>query len=200
MKQKDFFDNKSEFRSGRLQWGGANKSGRDSRIGHRKIQRPFDRKRPLHITMKSVAAKGQLSMLTPKGRLAIANLLETQARKNGVKIHKFANVGNHLHMLATFRSRETFKRFLRTFSGLVARLVTGARKGKPFGKFWAALAHTRVIVGQKAYALAERYIFANEIEVKYGYDAREFFRTKLTSSFRVRKDDLPDELKHLFEG
>jgi REP element-mobilizing transposase RayT len=194
-KQKDFFSAKSDFRPNRLEWGGCNKKGVDNRGGKRKLARPFDRRKPIHITMKATKAQGRLSMLSPKRRLAISDLLERKAKASGTKIHKFANVGNHLHLLATFRSREQFQKFMRSFSGEVARLTTGARKGKPFGKFWDALAHTRVIVGLRAYALAERYIFANEIEVKYRYEAREFFRTKLTESFRVRDEDIPDEYR-----
>jgi REP element-mobilizing transposase RayT len=193
--QKDFFTSKSEHGPNRIEWGGADKKGNDRRIGQRKVQRPFDRKNPISITMKASRAKDKLSMLGMKNRTTVEALLEICVKQSGGKVHRFANVGNHIHLLMSFRSRRAFQSFLRSFSGRVARAITGARKGKPFGKFWDALAHSRVIVGAKAYGAIDRYIFANQLEVDYGYEGREFFRKNRTETWITHPDEIPDEYK-----
>jgi hypothetical protein len=43
------------------------------------------------------------------------------------------------------KSRPGFQAFLRAFAGLTARAVTGAKKGKPAGKFWDGLTFSRVV-------------------------------------------------------
>ncbi len=85
--------------------------------------------------------------------------------------------------------------FLRSFSGEVARAVTGARKGKPFGKFWDALAHSRVITGRKSFEIIDRYIFANQLEENHGYKGREFFRKNMKQSLKIDDEDIPSEFR-----
>ncbi|MES2856153.1 MAG: transposase, partial [Bdellovibrionota bacterium] len=161
----------------------------------RKLKRPFDKKRPISLTMKATKAKGRLSMGSHKNRAVVDRLLEKSVKRTKAKVHRFANVGNHLHLLVSFPSRDALKRFLRTFSGEVARAITGARRGKPFGKFWDALAHSRVIIGRKAYLAIDRYIFANQLEAGHGYKNREFFRKNMKSSFKVDVEDIPEEYR-----
>jgi REP element-mobilizing transposase RayT len=68
------------------------------------------------------------------------------ARRADVRIHDFANVGSHLHLLVRIRRRQALQAFLRSFAGIVARKVTGAKRGRPLhdGPFWSALACRRV--------------------------------------------------------
>ncbi|MES2854326.1 MAG: hypothetical protein V4692_00605, partial [Bdellovibrionota bacterium] len=90
-KQADLFKSKSEFGPNRVEWGGADAKGRDRRIGQRKLQRPFDKKKPISITMKSSQAKARYSMNTPKNKLKIESLIQAKAKKSKAKIHRFAN-------------------------------------------------------------------------------------------------------------
>jgi REP element-mobilizing transposase RayT len=173
--QLDFFSRSSVYGYGRAEYGGATDEGRDRRRGRRKVQRPFDRLKPVQLTMRATCAKGKLSMLQYKRRLEIHQLIEKEIKRAGAKLHNFANVGNHLHMLATFPSRAAFQKFLRTITAMIARLVTGARRGKPFGKFWDALAHSRVVTGLRAFRTAFNYIRANQVEAAEGKIAREEF-------------------------
>ncbi len=169
--QLDFFNSKSEFRAGRAEHGGA-LNGKDRRVGKRKVERPFDRKKPLFIPLKASCAKGKLSMRNYNREIEIKSLIDREAESAGAKLHSYSNNGNHLHLLASFPSRAAFQKFLRTITAMIARLVTGARKGKPFGKFWDALAHSRVVTGKRAYLEVMNYVEKNIFEASFGYLAR----------------------------
>jgi hypothetical protein len=173
--QRDFFARNSEYGYARTEYGGATETGVDRRIGKRKTQRPFDRKKPQLITMRATCACGKLSMLSFKRQSVIKNIIEREAKRAHAKLHSFANVGNHLHILAQFPSRVAYQNFLRTIAALISRFVTGARKGKPFGKFWDALVHSRVVTGLRAFKQAAKYIAANQVEASDGRVARELF-------------------------
>ena len=70
------------------------------------------------------------------------------------------------------RSRDAFRRFLRSFAGLVARVVTGARKGLPSGPFWAELAWSRVISWGRDFVRVRHYVVRNQIEARAGAGVR----------------------------
>ena len=53
--------------------------------------------------------------------------------------------------------------------------MTGARKGRPFGKFWDALAFTRVLKSRRDFLHVDRYIEGNQIEADFGRMERELF-------------------------
>jgi len=163
-KQRDFFENDRVLKPGRLAHGG------ELAVKRRKIIRPLDPRRPVHITMRSTRAKGRYNFRNHQ--LTVKQIIETAARRSRVKLHKFANVGNHLHILVSFKSRETCQRFMREIAGLIARAVTGARKGKPFGQFWDLLAHTRVVTGLRDLKNVLDYVFLNQIEGAFGARAR----------------------------
>ena len=114
--------------------------------------------------MRSSRARGPWSLLRPANRAAVGDLLRRLAARNGVHVYQFANVGNHLHLLARCRERRALQAFLRAFAGLVARAVTGAEKGRPAGKFWDALAFSRVLTWGRDYQGVRAYILNNEFE------------------------------------
>lgn len=120
--------------------------------------------------MRSSKAKGRYGLRGK--RLEIKKIVETAAARGKLTIHEFANVGNHLHLLISFKSRASFQRFLKEVTGLVARVVTGARKGKPFGRFWDELAFSRVITRLKDLRNVLDYVFMNRIEGTFGSSAR----------------------------
>jgi hypothetical protein len=169
--QLDFFNSKSEFRAGRAEYGGSI-NGNDRRVGKRKVQRPFDRKNPIFLTLKASCAKAELSMRNYNREIKIKSLIDRELKDSGGKLHGYSNNGNHLHLFASFPSRIAFQKFLRTITAMIPRMVTGARKGKPFGKFWDALAHSRVVVGKRAYLEVRNYVEMNIFEASYGYLAR----------------------------
>ncbi len=166
-KQTDFFDQQRDFAPRRHTHGGSATQGR------RKLQRPLDSRKPVHLVLKSSHAKGQRSFLGSRNKLKIASILKDRAKQFAITLHSQQNVGNHIHVVASFKRREDFQNFLCTIAALIARHVTGARKGKPFGvKFWDSLAFTRVVMGRRDQYGLLRYVDKNRIEAEVSPLAR----------------------------
>jgi REP element-mobilizing transposase RayT len=157
-KQPSFFQHDAFKAYSRTEHGG------DLRKGRRKLWRPFDPRRPLHLTLRSERARGAWSMLDHKHERRIKHLVFRFAEKNGVKVYKYANSGNHLHLLVHAKRHEGFGAFLKTVTGLIARAVTGARKGKPAGRFWDSLAWSRIVNWGRDLRQAADYVLMNEME------------------------------------
>jgi len=167
-KQLDFFSKEREHAPNRRSHGGG-----DAR-GLRKVARPLDTRQPIHIVLKSSHARGRLSFLGTKNRLLVEKTVRQWARRFHVKIHGLENVGTHIHVIASFPKRECFGHFLRTVTALIAREITGARKGRPFGKrFWDDLAFTRVITGWRDLRGMKNYLFKNALERDLGALSRK---------------------------
>lgn len=148
--------------------GGANASGK------RKGRRPLSSKQWIHLVLKSEHAKERMSFLTARNQVFVETTVRKKADKFGVRVADFANVGNHLHLKIKVTSREGFKKFLKAVTTLIARHVTGARKGKPFGKrFWQGLAYTRVLSSALEELRLRGYVEANRIEAVHSKAARE---------------------------
>jgi hypothetical protein len=93
-------------------------------------------------------------------------------RRFDVRVYDFANVGSHLHLLVRARRREAFQGFLRSFAGIVARRVTGARRTRPVGRFFTGLAWSRVVSWGRDYFGVRHYVFRNQIEGELGSGVR----------------------------
>ena len=159
-------------RYGRTQYGGVGTKN------HRKLERPLSTKKWIHLVLKSDKAVGQLSFLKPAHQIFVRQLLHAKALKFGVKIADYANVGNHLHLKIRITSRESFKKFLKSVTAQIARKITGARKGKPFGRFWQGLAFTRILTSRLEEINLKGYIEANRREASQSKTAREQFLKK----------------------
>ena len=103
-------------------------------------------------------------MLAKHNRGRISSLVAKTAERYGVKIYRFENVGNHLHLLVSVKSRRQFQTFLRVLSGQVVFLVTGAKKGNSVGRFWDKLAWSRIVNWGRDFAYVCRYFFKNAWE------------------------------------
>ncbi|MCC7403299.1 MAG: hypothetical protein IT288_02785, partial [Bdellovibrionales bacterium] len=169
----DYFDTRqTRKRYGRTQHGGVETKG------HRKLERPLSTTRPIHLVLKSHKATGCLSFLTHKNKPVVEGIIREKARKFGVRICQFANVGNHLHLKIRIASRPLFQAFLVSVTTLIARTLTGARRGKKFGKFWQGQAFTRVLVSRREELNLFGYIKANQIEGQESKAAREIYLEK----------------------
>jgi REP element-mobilizing transposase RayT len=113
----------------RREWARTEHGG-DLRRGRRKLERPVSARRPLHLTLHSDRARGEWSML--RHRREVQEALRACARRTGVRVYDFANGGSHLHLLVRAGRRDAFQAFLRSFAGIVARIVTGAQRGLAF--------------------------------------------------------------------
>ena len=133
--------------------------------GHPRDRRPISIKRPMHLVMRSTLARGELSFLKRSRRNAIRALVERQARAKGVKLYRYANSGNHLHIIVLPRSREALHAFTRAISGLIARIVLGAEKGRARNlRFWDARPFTRLLEWGRDYKRACAYVLQNKLE------------------------------------
>lgn len=142
----------------------------------RKVKRPLQPGRVHHVVFKSSKAKGKLSFYAH--RLTVQRLLQQKARKFFVEIKDFVNMGNHLHLKVKFRDALRFQQFLKSFSALLAREITGARKGKPFGKFWDGLVFTRVLMSRFEELSLRGYFTGNHLQREIGYREREEYLKK----------------------
>jgi REP element-mobilizing transposase RayT len=146
--------------------------GGASACGRRKLERPVSARRPIHVTLHSANARGDWSLRRHQD--AVHETLRRCARQSGVRVYDFANVGSHLHLLLRARRRGAFQRFLRSFAGIVARKITGAKRGRPLrgGPFWSALAWSRIVAWGRDYWGVRHYIFRNRIEATDGAGIR----------------------------
>lgn len=138
--------------------------GGSLRAGKRKLMRPIVTKSPMHVVLRSTRAKGHWSMLYAQNKMKIESILRKLERKYHIKIFARSNMGNHIHLLIQGRSRDHIQNFLRVFSALVARAITGAKKGKPVGKFWDSLVFTRIVRWGKDFQNTLKYTIANTWE------------------------------------
>lgn len=127
--------------------------------------RPLDPKRPIHLILRSTRARGPWSMLVRRNEVQVKGILDKTSEKYGVRVYRFANVGNHLHILVLVRTRTAFKRFLRELTGRIAATITGSRKSHPMGgKFWDFLPYTRIVSWGRDLKNIEAYFIKNLFE------------------------------------
>ncbi len=150
--------------------------------GKRKSRRPFDPKQALHVVLSSSRARGSQSMLHPRHCNHIHGLLGKLKASWNISVYRYANVGNHLHLLIRARSHEDWKGFIREFSGGIAMLVTGAKKGSSLKRvavvrkanessreppesakrgFWDGLVFTRIVSFGRDFKCVANYVATN---------------------------------------
>jgi hypothetical protein len=114
-------------------------------------------------------------MRTQQSFTGFSRILKAKSKKFGVTIGDFANVGNHLHIKIKISNRRMFQSFLKSTMTLIARQITGAKKGNPVGRFWQGLAHTRVLMTSYEVLQLKGYLAANRAQATAGYLARETY-------------------------
>ena len=118
----------------------------------------------MHLLLKASRAKGPWSLL--RQERAVEEVVYRIAKRYRVRIFRFANVGNHLHLGVQTASRREFQAFLRVLPQALAFLLTGTRKGRPIGRFWDFLAFTRVVQWGKDWFWMKNYIEKNRLEAE----------------------------------
>lgn len=130
-----------------------------------KKRRPLSTKVPVHLVLRSSIAKGAYSLRGPKTQYIIKNILSKQARKFGISIMEYSNNGNHLHLLVKLSNLATYKSFIRSITGLIARAATGAEKNSSKNlKFWDKRPYTRLVQSFRGYKIAKDYVIQNHLE------------------------------------
>lgn len=73
--------------------------------------------------MRTEWAKGRYSFLKPNVARSLEYLIAQCARRSGVRIYRYQNVGNHIHLVIRLRRRRSWLAFSRSFTSLLkARL------------------------------------------------------------------------------
>ena len=133
--------------------------------GKRKGVRPVDPKSTHHIVMRSSRARGEWSMLHPKHRKNVDECAQAIAKRHGIKLYRYVNVGNHLHLLVKTPSKKAFHAFLRDLAGTIAIVVTGARKCIPLeGRFWDQRVYSKIVSWGREFKNLEQYFIKNMFE------------------------------------
>lgn len=128
--------------------------------GHAKCKRPIDTKLPLHLVLSS---DHQLSLRSPTTFGDVNLIIKNAVAKYGFKVYRFANVGNHLHILLRVPNRHLWARFIREITGRIAQLIR-SRSGLK-NPVWAQKPFTRVVQSwRKDFENVASYIFLNELE------------------------------------
>ncbi|MCM2324424.1 MAG: transposase [Oligoflexia bacterium] len=146
----------------------------------------MDPRLPLHVILRSQKAKGAWSLLAAKNEKRVKHLTYALADRFHVKIYRYVNAGNHLHLVIKAKDKDGFKAYLRALTGTLARTVTGAKKGVKKGKFWDALAYSRVVTWGPELENVSFYVIMNELE-GLGVWSRKF-AAKVAAARTARQD------------
>jgi REP element-mobilizing transposase RayT len=138
--------------------------GGRARVGKRKTSRPLEPTLPLYVLLRSSRAKGKWSLKRAPTRSAIEETLRELSQRHGIKLFAFATGADQIHLLLRAKARASFQSFLRAFAGLVARHVTGARKGKPAGRFWDTLTFSRVLQWGEEFDTVSALLAADDLD------------------------------------
>ena len=160
--------------------------------GNPRHPRPLSFRRPLHLVMRSSQAVREKSLLSPRRARQVEAVVRRTARQRGIRVYRYANSGNHLHILIKVPSPQAYRAYIRAISGLIARLVLGTERGagrKPAlgaGKkqgseksahFWDARPFTRIVEWGRDYLRVCDYLLQNRLEalgfVPYRYRGKE---------------------------
>jgi hypothetical protein len=161
-------------------YGGKLRSTRKSRA----MPRPLAVRKTMHLVLKSSLARGEWSLRRHRGR--IDSITKTFAARYAVKVLKYANVGNHLHVHFQLSNRHNYAAFIRGWTAALAMAVTGASRWhrpealKSRG-FWDNRPFTRVVTTFREFTILNRYIVKNQVEGEgIPREAVELFYRKVT--------------------
>lgn len=128
-------------------------------IGKRKSARPIHTGKSMHLVLRSNHAIGKRSFLLHERR--VRTLIQKQAKAFHVQVYALTLNTNHIHALIKTQTRQGFKSFLRTITGLIARYMM---KGTNLSHFWTDKIYSRIVEWGRAFQTAKAYILQNELE------------------------------------
>ena len=153
-RQRQFQFEGSEFIIPNSSFGGSMLKNSNAKVG-----RPLDSKLPIHLSLRAHKSVMRL----PKTINLVDDQVERTCKKHGVRLYKYATVGNHLHMVIKIPQRRRWNAFIRELSGRVAQLVR--EKLSLDGEFWTQRPFTRLVAGWgKAFQMAKDYVYLNWCE------------------------------------
>lgn len=151
--------------------------------GNPKKRRPFSRKHLMHLILKSSKAKGRHSFLHRKNQKMVDHLVRQMAKKSGVEIRDYVNVGNHLHILLKSSHRRFLAKFLRSLCGILPRRLFKCEKGAPLGfEFWDSRPFTKIIAeGLRPFKIIRQYFNKNRRQAMSSVEGFDLFHQANTS-------------------
>ena len=136
-----------------------NNSHFSSRFGHggilaqgkRKSRRPLSMNKPMLVSLTTAPLQSRHHLQERRNSAYIREILQRQAKKFKIQLLEEKISFGSLELMLRVKQREQFQQFLRSVTALIARKISGARKGHKFGKFWLGLAYSLVIRGRESF-------------------------------------------------
>lgn len=123
--------------------------------GKRKTVRPLTSKKPIHIVIRSIKARGSHSFANNRKRLD--QELQRCSKKWGIKVYSRVWVWDHLHAIIKIPNRTLYKNWIRELNSAIVRSL----KAKDF---FELRPYTRVIEWGQHLLQAQSYLELNEME------------------------------------
>ncbi len=119
-----------------------------------KSARPISVKHAMHVVLSSSQASGEWSLRSSRNIKVVDRVVREQARRYGVRVVEFANMGNQLQLLIRIADRTSFLSFVRAVSGIISMRVTGAAKTRGLqDRFWNFRPWSRIVELKRALSL-----------------------------------------------
>ncbi len=140
MKQQSLFKEKID-----LTFGGSKLKGK------RKSRRTLDSKRPIHLVLK--ATNDEQLLLN---RQKVTATLKRMADKFHIKIYSAAVNADHIHLVIKIPCRLMYTRWIRAFTGLLAKTIPGVK--------WGLRPYSRIVSWGRAFKSLLSYVQINRVE------------------------------------
>ena len=124
-------------------------------------RRPRATNEAMHLVLRSDRARGTKSLL--KYDAVVRAVIDRIASRNGVRIYRIVNAGNHLHITLKLSKQFRWKGFISGITGGIARAVGFQRDSNKEG-FWNSRPFTRVIAWGRDYNVVKDYHTLNQLE------------------------------------
>jgi REP element-mobilizing transposase RayT len=135
-------------------------------MNYRKVARPFDTKKLVHVVLK--ARVGSQTRFT-KSTKSIEALIHRATQRYQFRCHDLAVNTNHIHLLIYGKSRANLAKLLRFIAAEMGRVYksilkqSGVRKTK---SLWVARPFTRLVSwSRRSLQIVKKYIRKNRLEV-----------------------------------
>lgn len=152
-------------------------------IGRRKGARPISQGQALHLVLKSQWATATDKFTTRTNRPAIEEIINSAAKRYGIRIYQYAICGNHIHLMIRSKRRWLYRAFIAVVTGLVAQQVMQRQSFKVFMNtkrkefagegvpaqekgqaFWQHRPFSRIVNWGRDYRNCLRYLTKNTLE------------------------------------
>ena len=130
---------------------------------HPKVKRPIASKLPLHLVLRA----NQSSFRLPATYKIVNQTVREIAKKHGVRIYKYSNNGNHLHVLLKLSRIHRWSPFIRELTSQIVQKLCELGVTFKVEKLWMGRPFTRIVRGwKKAFKTVKEYLYLNELEAE----------------------------------